>query len=174
MGQFNEKGSNGLCFVIVGGTGSGKSYFIKNTLLPSMNKFPLYIFDINKEYIKFKNRYKFVGHSDFIEKVKNLQNCIIVFEEATAFFSNKGMGLETIELMVRKRHQNNNVIFVFHSLRSIPVQIFDFVNYLTLLDTNDREDIVKNKYKNNPEIWEAFKSLQSVNQRFKKKIIKLY
>lgn len=175
MGQHNEKGDKGFCILCVGGTGSGKSYFIKNRMLPEFSG-EFMIFDINKEYLNFPNTYKkFIGHEDFMKIAKERTNTNIIFEEATAFFRNRGGGgAEALSLMVRKRHQNNNLVFVFHSLRAIPVEIFDFVNYIILFDTNDREDLVKSKYKEQPQIWGAFKELQSEKQPFKKKIIQLY
>ena len=65
-------------------------------------------------------------------------------------------------MLVRKRHQNNTVVLLFHSLRSIPVYIFELSNYLILYKTADRENLIEKKFDAFPEIIETFKKLKSI------------
>lgn len=165
-------------YLICGQTGSGKTFYIENELLPEiiLKKYDIFIFDVNNEY-QIKNKYSFVGMDDFLEKVENIKNSCIVFEEATAFFNNRGAAGQTlINLIVRKRHQNNILVFVFHSLRQIPVYVFDFCNYLILFRTNDREDIVRNKFKFNDDIIRAYSFVKNMckQRKYFKTIKKLY
>lgn len=172
-------------YIVAGQTGSGKSFFIKNSLIPEMKKrdYKFFIFDINKEYLnvfqpdeEFKNFYvPFVGIDDFLTRVKPQINSCLIFEEATAFFSNKGINSKILlDLQVRKRHTNNVIIFVFHSLRQIPVEIFDFCNYLILHKTNDRADIVNAKFKFNPDILDTFELVKRSKDKHFHIIKKLY
>jgi hypothetical protein len=174
-------------YIVAGQTGAGKSYFIKNSLIPEMvlRQYKLFIFDINKEYLNlcqnqdtdsYKNLYSnFVGIDNFLMTVKHQINSCIIFEEATAFFSNKGINSKTLlDLQVRKRHTNNVLVFVFHSLRQIPVEIFDFCNYLILHKTNDRADIVNTKFKFNPDILETFEKVKAGKDKHFHIIKKLY
>ena len=142
--------------------------------------YKFYAFDINREYVnsfgESENLYsKFVSIDDFLKTVKNAVNSCIIFEEATAFFSNKGINSKILmDLQVRKRHTNNVIVFVFHSLRQIPVEIFDFCNYLILFNTNDRADIVISKFKHNPDILETFYKVKSEKAKYFHSIKKLY
>ena len=156
-------GGNAKTFIVVGGTGEGKSEFIKKNLIPKFREFPKFIFDPNNEYTQFDNQVlEFPRIDEFISIAQKATNSLILFEEATAFFNNRIVGQNMIELLVRKRHANNFYIIVFHSLRSIPVQLFEFTNYLILYKTNDRADMVMSKYKDNPEIIEAFQKIQKL------------
>lgn len=165
-------------YIVIGSTGSGKSFFIKKKLLPPAVKkgYALQLFDINNEYTDFQNNYKFVGIDDFLQKSQNLTNSLILFEEATIFFNTTANGSTNLmSLNVRKRHQNNILIFVFHSLRQVPVYLFDFCNFVTLFKTNDRNDIVFNKYKDNPEIIKLFEAVsRKANEKYFNITLKLY
>lgn len=167
-------GGNAKTFLIVGGTGEGKSEFIKKQLLPKFREFPKYIFDPNAEYEVFENQVlEFPRIDEFISIAQKATNSLVLFEEATAFFNNRIVSQNMIELLVRKRHANNFYIIVFHSLRSIPVQLFEFSNYLILYKTNDRTDMVLSKYKDNPEIIEAFHKVQKM-EKYKNVTLELY
>ena len=59
---------------------------------------------------------------DFLREATKKTGINILFEEATIFLSNTGKIEEVRNILVRKRHTQNNVFFVFHSLRSLPVE----------------------------------------------------
>lgn len=167
-------GGNAKTWIVVGATGEGKSEFVKKTLLPRFKNFDKCLFDVNNEYTAFENQIKgFPKIDEFISIAQKRTNTLFLFEEATAFFNNRIVAQNMIEILVRKRHANNFYIIVFHSLRSIPVQLFEFCNYLVLYKTNDRADMVLSKYKDNPEIIEAFEKVQKT-PKYQNVTIELY
>ena len=128
---------------VIGAMGQGKTTFIKN-LLSNYDPKNIIVFDPNSEYKEFSNNI-FYDKEKFLKKVKKVKNKIVVFEEATAFFYGKND--DFINLLIRMRHLNVASIFVFHSIRSLPVFIFDFLNYMFIFKTNDRPSLILSKYK---------------------------
>jgi predicted AAA+ superfamily ATPase len=136
------------CILVVGGTGTGKSEKIK-AMLKNAHKDSLLIYDVNAEYTEFYNKPFVEDIEKFVSIAKQVYNSITVFEEATIFFSNKGGSDKHIKsILVRKRHTNNTVIFVFHSLRAIPRDIFDLSDIIILHKTEDIESVVSDKFEN--------------------------
>jgi hypothetical protein len=128
--------------IIVGSRGTGKSTLTKNIL----TSFPLktrLIFDPNVEYSEGIRYYDF---DKFLSETQTRTYKVFVFEEATGFIGINSPKLNLTNMLIRLRHKNNSVIFIFHSLRSIPIQIFDFVDKLFVFKTNDRPDLIKKKY----------------------------
>lgn len=142
-------------------TGQGKS---KEAFKIIRNEAPCLVFDVNNEYgIHPKNkdwslnlstdnrlqRSRYIGGDMevFLELVKTRTNTIIVFEEATGFFKG-AIGKELARMVINKRHTKNNYIFLFHSIRSIPPALLDFMNYVILFNTADSMNVVKGKHEN--------------------------
>ncbi len=90
----------------------------------------------------------------FFQITKTVKNSVIVFEEATIFFGNHGRVAELIELLVLNHHSQNVIIFLFHSVRSVPVEIMDFVQFMHIYHTNDRVTLLKNKFRDDPDLLE--------------------
>ena len=139
--------------VIVGQTGSGKTTEVKKLL----NSYPgnKIVYDVNKEYANGI----FMDFDKFLPVVKEIQNSMIVFEEATIFFSNKGDTAEIRKMLIRKRHQNNVLIFCFHTMQQVPLNILVNCNLLILGKTNDNVELVRKKFKGNDNILTAFNLL---------------
>lgn len=146
---------------VVGMKGTGKTTEVKK-IITRLNA-PRYVYDVNAEYSKNP----LPDFETFAEKMRTKTNSVIVFEEAAIFFSNRGTFKALREIMIRTRHTNNFVIFVFHSLRQIPIDIFEGLNMIALKKTNDREDLLKSKYKDNPFIIPAWNSVMQDPDRFK-------
>lgn len=144
-------------FIFVGEQGRGKSTKVFELIRRFRNK-PLMAYDPNQEYVKHKNLIKGIPtKKQFVEIASKTSGHVIVFEEATSFFSNKGgTPMEIIELLVRNHHMKNVIIFNFHSLRTVPVDIMDFVQFITILHTNDRQTLIKNKFKDDPDLLKVF------------------
>lgn len=132
----------GKAFIIVGATGSGKSTLIKSLIKP-VPLSCLHIYDVNAEYFP---RAELPRMEDFLKKAKTLKETVMIFEEATIFFSNRGSNKEMRELLVRKRHAQNCIILVFHSIRYIPFYIYDLCNLVFVFRTNDSDDLVISKH----------------------------
>lgn len=164
---------SGKSIIFVGGTGTGKSTLIKERLKP-VHKGCLHIYDINNEYTAFYDK-PLPSFKRFSTQATKLTDAIIVYEEATIFLSNKGSDSQVREILVRKRHTNNTVFFVFHSLRTIPKWVFDLSNYLVLLKTNDSRDTVEKKF-DHEVLTNAFLEVEkmSLKNRHYHKVISIY
>lgn len=161
-----KKKDTGKCIIIAGGTGSGKTTIVKQLL--AAHKGNKLIYDVNNEYGQ-----EFIAMDEFFKKALRAENSIIVFEEATIFFSTSGGQIEMRELLVRKRHSNNLFIFNFHSLSQIPLYILMFCDKLIMKKTNDQLQQVERKFKNNMKIYEAYSDVYNSPDRYVTKVIKL-
>ena len=142
---------------IIGASGRGKTTWNKNFIsgIPSEN---VLINDVKNEYGG-----TYFSKKDFLEKAKEARRKIILFEEATIFF--KGQSVEAmIEILVRARHTNNTILMVFHSLRSVPADIFELIDVFVIFPTIERPDLVEKKYSDYPEVFEAWKALWDYEQ----------
>lgn len=146
---------------LVAEMGRGKSTEAFNIVESFLHK-DLYVNDIQGQYKKYPNN-KIKGRcttDQFIQIVQNVKNSVIVFEEATAFFSNKGREEAVIELLISNYHSKNVIIFVFHSLRTVPVEIMDHIQFLILWHTNDRVTLIKNKFKDDEHLLKIFSDVE--------------
>lgn len=148
--------------VLVGEQGRGKSTEAMK-LIENFGSKDLYCYDINGDYKKFKNS-KIKGlptMEQFLDICKDVKNSVVVFEEATIFFKNNSRVETIVNLLVRNFHTRNVIIFLFHSLRSVPVEIMDFVQFIKLYHTNDRYTLIKNKFKDDLDLLEVFNDVYS-------------
>lgn len=130
----------GWACIVIGGTGSGKSTFIKKMIADDKSAI---IYDINNEYYDDSI---LPDIKTFTTLACEQRNTTIVFEEATIFFNSITQNEKLKDLLVRKRHTGNRIYLVFHSIRSVPPYIFNLVNYVFLFRTADDESLVKSKY----------------------------
>lgn len=160
--------SKGYGHIIVGATGTGKTTYVKSLLEKAKNA--VYVYDVNNEYkIHDEVLPKF---EVFTEKAAKLKCSVIVFEESTIFFSNRGTNQIVTDILVRKRHNENYIIFVFHSIRNIPRHILDLCNYITIFKTNDNPDIIRNKISDG--VFKVYTRVNDSEKKFYRETIKLY
>ena len=132
-------------FCFIGMTDTGKSHEVKNMLRTlSADKF---IFDINQEYGEFQKQ-TIIDFDRFIFEATKKRGHIIVFEEATVFFSNKGRSEEILKLLIGKKHHKNIVVFCFHSISDVPNYIRRYIDFFCLKRTNDTTEDVWSKHRN--------------------------
>lgn len=133
----------GKAIIVIGGTGMGKSTFVKSCL-SHVHKENIWLYDVNNEYREYINPLpELPSFQNFCDKASKLNQSVIVFEEATIFLNNKGSNQKLIDILVRKRHTENLIILVFHSLRSMPKYLLDLCNVLVLHKTNDPLEIAE-------------------------------
>ncbi len=137
---------SGKSIIFAGGTGTGKTTLIKQRL-DNINKDALHLYDVNGEYKKYYTK-PFTDFETFSKQARKLRNALVVYEEATIFLSNKGSNEDIRDVLVRKRHTNCTIFFVFHSLRTIPRWVFDLSNFVVLFHTNDSEKSVNSRFDN--------------------------
>ena len=154
------------CIIIAGGTGTGKTTLVKGLI--SKHKKNRLIYDVNNEY-----GHPYVDMEDFLEKAKRVKDHIIVFEEATIFFGTSGSQKDIREILVKKRHTNNILIFNFHSLSQVPLSILMFCDYFYVKKSNDQLPQIERKYKGNPDIFRAYRKVYNDPDRFSTVCLKL-
>lgn len=157
-------------FLFVGQTGTGKSTLAKKVIsqITKGNSGSVMVYDINNEhgnegYNTFDPREFKIN--EFLQIVKNNTKKVVFIDEATIFFSSRSYSPILTELLTLKRHSQNVYILIFHSIRKIPPEIMDLCNYIYLLPTNDRLDLVEKKFESFPELVEAFRDKKP--QQFK-------
>ena len=153
--------------LVIGSTGTGKTNFIKNMISKINNKATL-IYDIQNEYGVGKP-----GDFDlFAERATRLQNAFIVFEEATIFLDSRGSNKRLKEVLVSKRHTNNYVVLVFHSIADVPKYIFRICTHCTLFKTLDDHNQIKFHH---PNLIKAHANLLTKDKgEFKRHTFRLY
>ncbi len=153
----------GKCITIIAQTGQGKTTMIRKIT----DKKRCCVFDVQGEYTELpfdlsQPRSRFFGkHGDFIEACKDMHaGTFCVFEEATGFLSG-ATALEMRNFLISKRHPvekgGRNIIFVFHTIQSVPPFILDMSEYFILFKTGDNPINVKKKA---PKLYQAFLKLQ--------------
>jgi len=137
---------------IVGKKKAGKTT-LTAALIKRFSRPLTYIYDINNEYTRkfnLKNDYTGEINTDkFLQKVSQVKNSLIVFEEATSYFSSKGREAQLVDIISRSRHTNNVVILIFHSIADFPRYIYTFTDYIGLFKTNDFRSSLDQKLRKN-------------------------
>ncbi len=157
---------------IVGMTGTGKTTDVKN-ILNKTSKAKKLIYDVNQEYEEYHTQPELPLESDFKKQVLESKNVLVVFEEATIFFNNKGHDEQLERLLVRKRHINVMIVMCFHSLIDVPDYVRRKIDIMILHKVQDNEKAVERKYSSQQQIINAFYEVNRHESRFYSKTIKL-
>lgn len=142
--------------ILVGATGTGKSTLIDKLISKVKN---VCIFDPQNEY-EGRGGFFVPEIDDFLKYVTTLKNTFIVFEEATIFFTSRSNVREVRKILVSCRHDNNSIVFVFHSLDQVPDSVKSLCDYLILFYTNDSVSKVKRKFSHDINVTNAFLKLK--------------
>lgn len=142
----------GQMILLIAATRQGKTTKAKELIAGK----PCFVFDVNGEYDALswdanEKRSRFFNE-DFREFLKVVPQkhggTICVFEEATNFFSG-GTLKATKSVIVGKAHPvdmgGRALLFIFHSIASVPPFLFDNADYIVLGKTGDTLDRVKQK-----------------------------
>lgn len=146
-------------FIIVGGRGSGKTYFLENLLKPANT----IVFELAKT-ARWQGFTKYFFEDYLTGKVtmKDIANTKIVFEDATSYISsNMRNTLKT--LTVYSKQCGCDVYLIFHSINIIPPFLWNLVNYIIMFKcAAPRETALNADYF--PEIHAKWKKLQNAKQ----------
>lgn len=156
----------GFTLIIVGYQGAGKSLLVKD-IIKKVSRDRIRVFDVNDEYsdftdVDYRDEDGVLDKEAFRNDMITLKDTIFVVEDATVIFSNrKGYDEKLAMAIIGKRHSHNVYIFLFHAMRVIPVDVYEFSDELWLLKTADKEKTVYSKYDGTgaEELWEEVKSL---------------
>jgi hypothetical protein len=73
---------------------------------------------------------------------RDVYNATICFEDATQYISfTLPQGI--LKVLINSKQKNNDIQLQFHSLRRVPMDLWDNANYLTLFKTRDDQSISK-------------------------------
>lgn len=165
-----------VAIIQIGRTKTGKTTETKKLLetILSKSELDLVVFDPNGEFVEETGKYDFPVWAKFEkETLEPAINSLIVIEEATISLDPKKRSGTMITKLVAKRHQNNTFILNFHSWRSVPAYIFDFVDYVVIRKTNDT--LIKVKQKCDIEkVLESVERVQKHENQFYSEKVDLY
>jgi DNA helicase HerA-like ATPase len=162
-----------LVTIVCGGQGVGKTTFVKNSLY---DKRRTVILDVNNEYTDLESHGSKRVTKDFrdaLENIKNLNGISLVVEEATVFFSNRKYDDNLQEMIIRKRHQKNDIFLIYHSLGDIPDYLLRIADFLVLFKTKDNQTHVEDKYRYYPELKSAYYTVRNQKNIHKYFVLKL-
>lgn len=146
------------CYAIVGAKKAGKTTLAKKLVKAMLPGDPgrLMVFDKNREW----------GHplrtmAEFIEEARKARGRVIVWEDATIFFSTTGRNEGLLDVMTAARHTRNTSLLLFHSLRSVPLYVLDQLDGVFILPTRDLPDKVTKRFGDWPDVVEAWQEVQA-------------
>lgn len=159
----------GIVIICIGKKGTGKSTTIREVLRGVKTVNPekeFYICDPNREFLEFDSSFDpdiDNAFNIYIDTIKHAKRSVIFVEEATIFLDPRKREGILVDKMVKARHDENIIIMNFHSWRSVPLYIFDMIDYLYLHKTNDTESKVKNKC-DIPFVMDSFRNVNNKNK----------
>ena len=159
----------GIASICVGKRKTGKTTFTKEMLDLRPKGMPVMIYDINNEYSDYY-AYPFEDFEVFLNKLPELKHHYIVIEEATIFFDTSSRFEQMKNVLVRARHTGNIVQMNFHSWLSVPKNIYNLLDYVTVFKTNDSLMTIKSKF-DNPDILKAFDEANKSSDKFFRKTV---
>lgn len=160
----------GVAFISVGRRKTGKTTFSK-MMLEKSDK-PKIIYDVNQEYTDIYDE-PFEDFETFMDRVVELKNHYILFEEATIFFDTRANYFQMKNLLVRARHTNNTIQLNFHSFKSVPKNIYNLLDYVAVFKTNDTEKDIKEKF-DHEGVLKGCDYCRNSEDPFVKRIVSLY
>lgn len=159
-----------LSIFVVGKQGVGKSTITKNLLKSVKGRKKIVVYDVNSEHKEFFNE-PFLSMEEFLLKHQDDKNTMFVFEEATIFFTSRSTSPILREMLVRKRHANNDFILLFHGFRFVPNEIISLASHCIICKTNDNEKNIRDKFTD--EIVETWKTIQDSENQYINETLKL-
>ena len=147
--------NTGIMMLVIAGTRQGKTTKVKKIIGSNA---PALIYDVNGEYgdiipstdtTEKRSRFFSKDVNDFLQIVGTKHNgTICVFEEATGFFKG-ATNKKTSQIIVGKRHPvehgGRSLIFVFHTVNSVPPELLSNADYISLGRTGDEGQVIKRK-----------------------------
>lgn len=145
--------------LIVGARGTGKTTKSKQLLSIAHPEARL-VFDVYGDYVDLYPRAP-IPFKDFVKVAMQVKNAVILIEETTIYLNNRGFDGDVVDLLVKLRNNNNTVILVYHSLRSIPVYIYQLTNKVILHKTVDNADDLLKRF-DDPELVKVFEEVKNM------------
>lgn len=165
---------SGIASIMIGRRGTGKTTLSKKLLDQRPKNMPCLIYDVNNEYKEYYPE-ELDDFDIFLKKISDekVRHHYILIEEATIFFNTQSNYYEMKNVLVRARHTGNIIQLNFHSFASVPKGIYNLLDYVTVLKTNDNLDSVKNRF-DHPGVITAYQEAIKSDDNYFYKTISLY
>jgi len=137
---------SGKAIIVVGARGTGKTTTNK-TLAAKVHRENLLVLDVNGEY-KDLYPFEFMGFEAFAKLMTKVRGRFIIVEESTIFLDNRGHNGDITDALVRARHNDNTILFSFHSFRAVPKYIYALCNMVIVHKTGDTIEYVEKTFEN--------------------------
>jgi len=144
---------SGKAILVVGARGTGKTTFNRGMVSQTHPQTRL-ILDVNGEY-RDLYPHPFIGFGPFTKALLQVKNRFILIEESTMFLDNRGKNGDIVDILVQARHNDNTIMFSFHSFRMVPKYIYALCNMVIVFKTGDTEDYIEKTFEN-PLLTAAF------------------
>jgi len=180
--------------IMIAVPGSGKTTFLLNQVVPAAraNNMGVLWIDLKdtKDTMQYPEmpleklkkwrstgiyRLKIIDTKETLEQlVKYAYNCLIVFDDASAYFEG-AIPLLLKQLLANRRHLNQDIVFVYHSLNIVPPKLYQLSNTLTIGKTNDPIDYKGPlaKVPNLDEVIRVWNQVQRDPSRYARKTVRL-
>lgn len=136
---------SGKAIAVVGARGMGKSTVTKS-LAKKVPPGALMIYDPEGEHKDIYDK-PLLPFKEFKQRADSVANALIIYEEATMVIPNTAQADQEVkEMLVKARHRNNTLIFVFHSFRFLPTWVFDLLDGIIVMKTADNLNYVTRRY----------------------------
>lgn len=148
---------------IVGGMGVGKTTLVKNEFLSKCKKDKIIFCLIPDDFSDYSS-YVICEYEDFILRCNKVKDTLIIIDEAKAVIPYKEPNVEKkihkqlMNFLLNSRKLNNFVIFVYHSLRDVPIWLLTYTNFFLRFKTNDLMQIQKMRFASFPLIVESIEN----------------
>lgn len=169
---------------IFGASGYGKSFYIKNSLIPlyyesvfkkqKTDKKGIYVWDVQNEYLNNKDYQLNINHekkfepdfNKFAAKHADKVNSLFIIDEAAVALTTREFSKDTQNWFINARHDNNYFVFVYQGFNLIPNFVALFMERLIIFKTGDSNANVKKKFNNDKVILVN----EELNKRDEKKL----
>lgn len=150
-------------FIVIGARGTGKTTLLKQRV----EKFSGYkhIYDLQRVY--YNDDRPLPTIEDFTLKASKLKDSLIVYEESTIFFPNRGNNKELRQNLVQARYNRNIIFLVYHSICAVPYYVYDLADCVILFRTQDEENRVTHKYEKFHRYWKFIQKFPERCKQFK-------
>ena len=102
----------------------------------------------------------------------SMYNALVVYEDATKYLG-KTLTKSMKGMLADSKQKNIDILFMFHSLRLITVDLFDWLNAIVLFKTNDKIEQQKNRLAYYDDIEPKYREIRSSSDNYIYKTIEL-
>lgn len=178
--------------IIVGKRNSGKSYYTVKKIIPAALKTKKVLIVDTIDHEKYREFQiikteaqirawksgvkRFITNpvtlKDDIKILNHLSNCLIVFEDATKYFT-VNAPRELFMLLYDSKQKSIDIILMFHGFKNIMNEILANANYVTLFKIEENIKRYENKIPRYDYIEKVHKQLQESKEQYINKTIQI-